>query len=335
MKKCIEIANKGIGNVSPNPLVGSLIVYEGNIIGKGYHEKYGYAHAEVNAINSVKDKSILKKSTLYVNLEPCNHFGKTPPCTDIIIKNNIPKVVIGCLDSYSKVKGKGIERLKKNGVKVIYGVLNKESRNLNKRFLTFHEKKRPYIILKWAQSIDGYIAPKVQNSPFWMTSKESKLLVHKWRAEEDSILVGRKTAEKDNPFLTVREIKGKNPIRIILDKNLRLKKSINLFNNDSKTIIFNNIKNEKIGSNIYIKICFKDLIKSILLHLYELKVHSVIIEGGSTTLQSFINENLWDEARIFKTNKKINDGIKAVKIDKEINYEKINKNDSLSIIFNK
>ena len=212
---------------------------------KAYHEKYGKAHAEVNAINSVKDKSLLKKSTLYVNLEPCAHFGKTPPCTNLIIESEIPKVVIGCIDSYSEVSGKGIEKMQNTGIEVIVGVLEKESRELNKRFFTFHEKKRPYIILKWAESKDGFIAPKNQNKPFWMTSSESKKLVHKWRAEEEAILIGRITAKKDNPSLTVIEVAGSNPIRIIIDKNLTLSGDLNLFNSEAKTIIFNTIKSEE------------------------------------------------------------------------------------------
>ena len=194
IQKCLELASKGKGNVSPNPMVGCVIVYNNEIIGEGYHEKYGFSHAEVNAIASVKDKSLLKKSTLYVNLEPCAHFGKTPPCSSHIIEHKIPKVIIGCLDTFPKVSGKGIEKLQNAGLEVVLGVLEKESKELNTRFFTFHEKKRPYIILKWAESKDGFIAPHNQSEPFWMTSSESKKLVHKWRAEEDAILVGRITA---------------------------------------------------------------------------------------------------------------------------------------------
>ena len=244
LNKCIEIARLGIGNVSPNPMVGSVIVYKGEVIGEGYHEKYGSDHAEVNAINSVKDKSLLSKSTLYVNLEPCSHFGKTPPCSDLIIKHRIPKVVIGCIDTYSKVAGTGIGYMRNAGIDVKVGIMEKESRELNKRFFTFHEKKRPYIILKWAESKDGFIAPKHQTEPFWMTSSKSKILVHKWRSEEDAILVGRITAEKDNPSLTVREVKGKNPIRIVIDKDLKLSSDLNLFDSNTKTLIFNGIKNK-------------------------------------------------------------------------------------------
>ena len=256
MQRCIELASKAMGCASPNPMVGSVIVYNNKIIGEGYHEKYGSHHAEVNAINSVKDKSLLSKSTLYVNLEPCAHFGKTPPCSDLIIQNKIPEVVIGCVDTFSEVSGKGIERMRSVGIDVKVGVLENESRELNKRFFTFHEKKRPYIILKWAESKDGFIAPKNQTKPFWMTSSESKKLAHKWRAEEDAILIGRITAEKDNPSLTVREVEGSNPIRIVIDKDLKLSADFNLFNNDAKTIIFNQLKSEENNSNNYIKINF-------------------------------------------------------------------------------
>ena len=311
LNKCIEIARLGIRKVSPNPMVGSLIVYKGDIIGKGYHEKYGSHHAEVNAINNVKDKSLLSKSTLYVNLEPCSHFGKTPPCSELIIKHKIPKVVIGCIDSYSKVSGSSIEKMRNAGINVKVGIMKHESREINKRFFTFHEKKRPYIILKWAENKDGFIAPKNQTEPFWMTSNKSKKLVHKWRSEEDSILVGRITAEKDNPSLTVREVSGENPIRLVIDKDLKLSENLNLFNSESETIIFNKIKSDKLSKNNYIKINFKDMINNILKELYKQKIQSVIVEGGTTTLQTFIEKNIWDEARIFTTDKKLENGVKS------------------------
>ena len=335
MQKCIGLASKAMGFVSPNPMVGCLIVYEDEIIGEGNHEKYGKAHAEVNAIASVKDKSLLKKSTLYVNLEPCAHFGKTPPCTNLIIESEIPKVVIGCIDSYSEVSGKGIEKMQNTGIEVIVGVLEKESRELNKRFFTFHEKKRPYVILKWAESKDGFIAPKNQNKPFWMTSSESKKLVHKWRDEEDAILVGRITAEKDNPSLTVREVSGINPIRLVIDKDLKLSKNLNLFNSESKTIIFNEIKSDNTSDNNYIKIDFSNLINNILIELYKLNIQSLIIEGGAKTLQSFINEKMWDEAKIFiTTDVKLESGLKSPIIKGKISSETLIDTDLLKIIVN-
>jgi diaminohydroxyphosphoribosylaminopyrimidine deaminase/5-amino-6-(5-phosphoribosylamino)uracil reductase len=333
MQRCIELASKAMGCASPNPMVGSVIVYNNKIIGEGYHEKYGSHHAEVNAINSVKDKSLLSKSTLYVNLEPCAHFGKTPPCSDLIIQNKIPEVVIGCVDTFSEVSGKGIERMKNVGIDVKVGVLENESRKLNKRFFTFHEKKRPYIILKWAESKDGFIAPKNQTKPFWMTSSESKKLVHEWRAEEDAILVGRITAEKDNPSLTVREVDGSNPIRIVIDKDLKLSADFNLFNNDAKTIIFNQIKSEKNNSNNYIKINFKNLTKNILQELHKQNIQSIIIEGGTKTLQSFIDTNMWDEARIFTTNKTLTEGVKPPTIEGEIISEDETGGDRFKILY--
>ena len=334
MKRCFELANKAMGYVSPSPMVGSVIVYEGKIIGEGYHENYGKSHAEVNAIASVKDKSLLPKSTLYVNLEPCAHFGKTPPCSNLIIEHKISKVVIGCIDSFSEVAGKGIVKMENAGIEVIVGVLEKESRALNKRFFTFHEKERPYIILKWAESNDGFIAPKNQTAPFWMTSSESKKLVHQWRAEEDAILVGRITAKKDNPSLTVREVEGQNPVRIVIDKDLKLSDELNLFDSDSKTIVFNAIKTEEIDSNYFIKITLNNLIENILSELYKQNIQSIIIEGGRKTLQSFIDENMWDEARIFTANKELTDGVKSPNIKGEIIEETEVGWDSLEVIIN-
>ncbi len=335
INKCIEIARLGTGSVSPNPMVGSVIVYKGEVIGEGYHEKYGSDHAEVNAINSVEDKSLLSKSTLYVNLEPCSHFGKTPPCSDLIIKYKIPKVVIGCMDTYSEVDGTGIDKMRNAGIDVKVGIMEEESRELNKRFFTFHEQKRPYIILKWAESKDGFIAPKNQTEAFWMTSQEAKQLVHSWRAEESAILVGRITAEKDNPCLTVREIEGKNPIRIVIDRNLQLSNKLNLFNDIAKTIVFNEIKSEENTSNIHIKTDFNNLIENILEELHEKNVQSVIVEGGSKTLQSFIEKDLWDEARIFTTNKSLKGGVKSPEIEGEIIAEENIEGDLLEIIENR
>ena len=334
MKRCIELASKAMGCASPNPMVGSVIVYQGKIIGEGYHKNYGEAHAEVNAIASIKDKSLLQKSTLYVNLEPCAHFGKTPPCSNLIIEHKIPKVVIGCIDTFSEVSGKGIAKMQKAGIEVVVGVLEKQSRELNKRFFTFQEKKRPYITLKWAESKDGFIAPINQTKAFWMTSSESKKLVHEWRAEEDAILVGRITAEKDNPSLTVREVEGNNPIRIVIDKDLKLSTDLNLFNSEAETLIFNSIKTEETDSNYFIKIYFNNLTENILQELHKQKIQSLIIEGGNKTLQSFIDANMWDEARIFTTNKKLTDGVKAPTIKGKIVSETEIGGDELEIIIN-
>ena len=307
--KCISLARKGALDVSPNPMVGCVIVNDGDIIGEGYHKKYGKNHAEVNAIHSVRDKSELKNSILYVNLEPCCHHGKTPPCTDLIVKYNIPKVVIGCIDTFSKVSGQGIKKLKDNSVEVIYGVLEKDCTELNKRFFCYHTKKRPYIILKWAKSKDNFIAPINQEKPFWMTSEKSKKLVHSWRAEEDAILVGRKTVVADNPSLTVRMCEGKNPIRIIIDKELSLDKKSTVFDDQAETIVFNNIKSAIIDKTTYLKTDFNNLNEDILNQLYNRSILSLIIEGGTITINSFIEKNLYDEIRVFTTDKLLKKGI--------------------------
>ncbi|MBE51231.1 MAG: riboflavin biosynthesis protein RibD [Flavobacteriales bacterium] len=314
MKKCIDISLNGMGMVSPNPMVGCVIVHENKIVGKGYHKFYGDLHAERHAIDSVSNKDILKNSTLYVNLEPCSHHGKQPPCTDYIKKYDIPKVVIGCNDPHKLVCGNGINELLKNNISITKNVLLNSCRSLNRRFITFHESKRPYIILKFAKSADGYIAPLNQNKPFWMTSKKAKDTVHKWRSQEDAILVGRKTVEKDNPQLTVRNCKGKNPIRILIDRNLKTNKKFLIYNDDAITIIFNEIKSEIIGTNQYIKINFKNTEKEILNKLHENNIQSVLIEGGRDTINHFINKNLWDEARVFNSNHQIHDGIKSPEI---------------------
>ena len=311
IQKCISLARKGALDVSPNPMVGCVIVNDGEIIGEGYHKEFGKNHAEVNAINSVKDKSTLRKSILYVNLEPCCHHGKTPPCTDLIIKYNIQKVVIGCKDTFSKVSGKGIKKLKDNSVDVIYGVLEKDCVELNKRFFCYHIKKRPYIILKWAKSKDNFIAPINQEKPFWMTSEKSKKLVHSWRAEEDAILVGRKTVVADNPFLTVRTSKGKNPKRIIIDKELLLDIKSNVFDDQADTIVFNTIKSSTIDKTTYLKADFSKLNEDILNHLYNRNILSLIVEGGAITINSFIATNLYDEIRVFTADKFLKNGVNS------------------------
>ncbi len=316
MQRCLELAKLGLGTAAPNPIVGCVIVYKGKIIGEGYHQKCGEAHAEVNAINSVKNPDLLEKSTLYVNLEPCAHHGRTPPCSDLIVKKRIPRVVIGCVDSFAKVSGKGIEKLKKGGCDVNWGILEKKSRELNCSFFTFHENKRPYIILKWAETKDGFIDKKRRSvetvEQNWITNQISKILVHKWRTEESAFMIGRKTAKKDNPQLTVREWYGKNPIRIVLDRKLKLSLDLKLFDNCADTLIFNSVKNEQKHNLNYIKIDFNDdVLNSVLTKLYELEIQSLVVEGGEKLLTSFINANLWDEARIFVGNKYFKDGIKA------------------------
>jgi len=330
--KCIRLARKGALDVSPNPMVGCVIVNDGEIIGEGYHKEYGKNHAEVNAINSVKDKSILKNSILYVNLEPCCHHGKTPPCTDLIIKYNIPKVVIGCVDTFSKVSGQGIKKLKDNSVDVIYGVLEKDCIELNKRFFCYHIKKRPYIILKWAKSKDNFIAPINQEKPFWMTCEKSKKLVHSWRAEEDAILVGRKTVVADNPSLTVRMSEGKNPLRIVIDKELKLNEKSNVFDDQAETIVFNNIKSTIVDKTTYLKADFNNLNQDILNQLYNRDILSLIIEGGAITINSFIEKNLYDEIRVFTTDKILKKGVNSPELpDINLIETSIINNDKLEV----
>jgi diaminohydroxyphosphoribosylaminopyrimidine deaminase/5-amino-6-(5-phosphoribosylamino)uracil reductase len=313
MQRCLELAALGLGKTYPNPMVGSVIVHRGKVIGEGWHKKAGEAHAEVNAVNSVIDKSLLKEATIYVSLEPCAHFGKTPPCASLILKHQIPNVVIGCIDTFSEVSGKGIAMLEKEGVKVKIGVLENECLESHKRFFTFHQKKRPYIILKWAQTKDGFIAPLLQEigKPFWITSPESKKLVHKWRTEEASILVGTNTVEKDKPTLTARLWEGNHPLRIVIDRTLRLNKNLCVFNEHSKTLVFTEQEALNTNTTEYLKIDFENLQAELLTELYQKNIQSVIIEGGQKTLQSFIDLNLWDEARVFEGDTLLVKGIKA------------------------
>lgn len=317
MQRCLDLAYLGKGNASPNPMVGSVIVYKDRIIGEGFHRKYGEAHAEVNAISSVKEKNLLTQSTLYVNLEPCAHHGKTPPCSDLIIEMKIPKVVIGCVDSFAKVAGKGIEKMRKAGIEVIVGVLEEESRNLNKRFFTFHERKRPYIILKWAETVDGYIdIDRTQNTPVginWITQANLRVPVHKWRAEESAIMIGRNTAHNDNPSLNTRDWKGSNPVRVMLDKDLEIKE-LKIFDGSIPTLIFSN-RNYPASENLeFIKIdteVDKEVLPQILDELYNRNIQSLIVEGGGQLLQSFIDQNRWDEARVLIGETSFGKGVKA------------------------
>ncbi|MCE3295000.1 MAG: ribD [Crocinitomicaceae bacterium] len=313
MRRCIELAQLGAGHVAPNPMVGAVIVYQNRVIGEGFHQKYGEAHAEVNAINSVKDSSLLPESTIYVSLEPCAHFGKTPPCADLILEKKIGRVVIGCRDSFEKVDGKGIQKLKANGVEVVVGVLETECRTLNKRFFAFHEKKRPYVILKWAQTQDGFIdRPRTGHAAGinWVSSTETQSLVHHWRSQEPAILVGRKTIENDNPSLTVREVQGQNPLRIIIDSQLQLPAESTIFKDGLKTLVFNRIKHESKENITYYKLEAIDT-QHILEALYQLNIQSVFVEGGSRTLQYFLVNHAWDEARIIVGKNKFQDGVKA------------------------
>ena len=304
MHRCLQLAKKGLGNVAPNPMVGAILVHKDVIIGEGYHESFGSNHAEVNCIQSVTSNNheLIKDSTLYVSLEPCNHFGKTPPCTNCIIQHGIKEVVIACMDSFEKVNGSGIKKLKEAGIKVTIGVLEKEALALNKRFFTFHTLKRPYIILKWAQTNNGMIAGEMKQR-IKISNDSTNKLVHQWRSQESGIFVGTYTAELDNPSLTTRLWTGKNPLRIFIDKDLRISQSSNLLDNSTPTLILNRLEEKKIGNTIFVKYDeTKRLIPQLNAILYDKGISSLIVEGGSTLLQSFINENIWDEARII-TNK--------------------------------
>ncbi|MEP7141340.1 MAG: bifunctional diaminohydroxyphosphoribosylaminopyrimidine deaminase/5-amino-6-(5-phosphoribosylamino)uracil reductase RibD [Ferruginibacter sp.] len=300
MHRCIELAKLGEGSVAPNPMVGAVLVHNDQIIGEGYHRLYGQAHAEVNCINSVSEENIylVEKSTLYVSLEPCAHFGKTPPCADLIIKKNIPVVVIACRDNYEQVNGRGIQKLQAAGIEVITPVLEKDALELNKRFFTFHNQRRPYIILKWAQTANQKIA-RNDYSRLFISNEITNREVHKWRSQEASILVGTTTALQDDPSLTTRLWPGNNPVRMVVDKELKLPPTLHLFDGTVKTIVFNTIRQKDMGQVLHYKISNeKSFITQILAALYELKIQSVLVEGGATLLQSFIDENYWDEARI-------------------------------------
>ena len=318
MQRCVDLAYLGQGNVSPNPMVGCVIVKNGLIIGEGYHSEYGGKHAEIKAIESVIDQKEIENSTVYISLEPCVHHGKTPPCVHELINRKIKTAVIGSRDSNPIVGGKGIESLKRVGIEVIENILEEECRKLNKRFFTFHEKRRPYVILKWAQTTDGYLDKNREigeKGVNWISSPESKVLVHKWRSEEQSILVGRNTILNDNPSLTVREISGKNPTRIVIDSQLQLSKDVNIFSKDAPTLVFNRLKNDKIDGVEWIKIS-ETSTKHILDELFKRNIQSVLVEGGSRTLQYFIIDNVWDEARVIVGDVKFGDGIKAPVMNK-------------------
>ena len=329
MNRCLELAKRGMGKTSPNPMVGSVIVNNGKIIGEGYHMKCGEAHAEVNAINSIHDQTLLKTSTLYVNLEPCSHYGRTPPCSKLILEKGIRNGVVGCIDRSAKGSGKGVKMLRDGGCEVTLNIKEEESINLNKRFFTFHSKKRPYIILKWAETKDGFIdieRNETNNDKGkWITNNLAKILVHKWRSEESAIMIGTETAKKDNPKLNVREWIGESPLRIVIDKNLRLNPELNIFDKSIPTIVYTSTKNSSEENLEYVKINFdNELLNNIMDDLHKREVLSIIIEGGSILLSSIIKANLWDEARIFTGNVSFGNGVSAPKIiGKTISTEQI------------
>ncbi|WP_408034065.1 bifunctional diaminohydroxyphosphoribosylaminopyrimidine deaminase/5-amino-6-(5-phosphoribosylamino)uracil reductase RibD [Tenacibaculum sp. 1_MG-2023] len=336
----MQLAKNGIGNTRPNPSVGAVIVQDNKIIGEGFTSAYGGNHGEVNAINSVENKDLLKDSTIYVTLEPCSHFGKTPPCADLIVKHKIPNVVIGCVDTNSLVAGKGIERLENAGIKVTVGVLETECLEHHKRFFTVQNKKRPFIILKWAQTANGFIAPvsKEEQKPVWISNQYSQQLVHKWRSEEHAILLGTNTVVADNPKLNVRSWSGNNPVRIVLDANCRLDKNANVFDGSVETIVLVDSRNKKQDARqnlIFEQIDFSESIANQICEvLQKHKIQSVIIEGGRQTLQTFIDENLWDEARVFTGEVSFESGVVAPQFSARLSSEEKIKNDSLRIYRN-
>lgn len=317
MRRALDLASKGGRDVMPNPQVGCVIVHDGKVIGEGWHKKFGEAHAEVNAVNSVADKDLLKKSTMYVTLEPCSHHGKTPPCTDMIIRMGIPRVIVASADPNPLVAGNGIKKLKEAGIEVVTGVLDDENRELNTRFFTFHEKKRPYVILKWAQSADGFI-DKIRTNPDeppqWITNEYCRTLVHKWRAREQAIIAGAKTVLMDNPKLNVRNWTGENPVRFIIAGKTLFPPHCNILDGNIKTYIFTKNKSYPETKNTEIIVINSVSAEEILSKIKGMNIQSLFVEGGSLTLKLFINSGLWDEARVFTGAAKFADGIKAPEV---------------------
>jgi diaminohydroxyphosphoribosylaminopyrimidine deaminase/5-amino-6-(5-phosphoribosylamino)uracil reductase len=310
MRRALELAEIGRGNVAPNPLVGCVIVHQDKLIGEGWHQRYGEAHAEVNAVKAVSDKAKIAESTVYVNLEPCAHFGKTPPCVDLLLRYHPQKVVIANLDPNPLVAGQGAEKLHQAGIEIETGVLAKEGAELNRRFFTFYNQKRPYIILKWAETADGFIARKNYDSK-WISNSFARKLVHKWRAEESAIMVGSNTALFDNPQLTVRDWVGKNPVRVVIDKHLKVPPDSNLCNTDAPTIFYNLLKDEEKEQLSWVKLQKENFTEALFADLLTRKIQSVIVEGGQFLLNLLLEKGLWDEIRIFKSQATFEEGIPA------------------------
>ncbi len=332
MSRALTLAGRGLGTVSPNPLVGCVLVRDDTIIGEGYHQKYGGPHAEVHAVNSVKDTSLLRGATAYVTLEPCSHHGKTPPCADLLIASGITRVVIAHEDTHPLVSGGGIRKLQEAGIQVDVGILRDEYAFFNRRFLLPLVTKRPYVILKWAQTTDGFIARKNFDSK-WISNAQARQLVHKWRAEEDAILVGTNTARYDNPALTVRQWTGQHPTRVVIDRKLALPSDLQLFDKSVATIVLNGRKDAKDGNIHWLKIEEDSFEKGALRRLYEQSIRSIIIEGGSQTLQAFIGQGLWDEARVFQSTQEFDEGIAAPRLQGNLQEQTDVVGDTLSIYF--
>lgn len=310
MQRALELARIGIGQVSPNPRVGCVVVHQSQIIGEGWHQQFGLAHAEVNALTAVKDESLLPQSSLYVNLEPCSHQGKTPPCADLLIRKKVGRVVIANLDTNPLVSGEGVKRLRQAGIEVVTGILAAEGRELNKRFFTWIEKRRPFVLLKWAETSDGFMARENFESK-WISSEYSRQLVHRWRSEEDAILVGSTTAKLDNPALNVRNWSGRNPVRVVLDRFLRLDAGLKVFDRTQPTLCYNLLKHDEHTNLIRVRVDEHDFLQQVMHDLYKRNIQSVLVEGGSQTLQRFIEAGLWDEACIFRSTQSFGNGISA------------------------
>ena len=315
MARCISLARNGTGNVAPNPMVGAVIVHQGKIIGEGYHRKYGEAHAEANAIASVRDESLLKEATIYVSLEPCSHYGKTPPCAELIIKKQIPRVVIGCLDPFPEVSGRGVRMLREAGVEVVTGVMEEEARELNRVFMTFQEKRRPYIYLKWAQSADGFMDRlRTDNSlpAVVFSSSETLRRVHHLRANVAAIMVGTQTALLDNPSLTVRHWAGKSPVRVVLDRTLRIPPHYHLLDGAVKTLVFTAVEAVSRENVEYVTIDFdRPVLPQVMHELYVRKLDSLMVEGGATLLGHFLEDGLWDQMLVETAPVNLESGVKA------------------------
>ncbi|MFT7056675.1 MAG: diaminohydroxyphosphoribosylaminopyrimidine deaminase [Roseivirga sp.] len=333
MRRALQLAEQGRGHVSPNPMVGCVIVHNDQIIGEGYHQEYGKAHAEVNAIKSVLRDGLLPESTCYVSLEPCAHFGRTPPCADLLVEKNIKRVVIGAMDANPLVGGKGVEILRQAGMEVTTGVLEKEAKELNVRFFTVMEKKRPYVILKWAQTADGFVARKNFDSK-WISGEQSRILVHQWRAEEDAILIGTNTAIYDDPQLNVRDWAGKSPLRLVIDKALRLPATLHLLDRSIPTIVYNLQQTEERENLTLVKLPDDNFLEALLSDLYQRKVQSLFVEGGSQLLQSFLKAGLWDEARVFENEINFDEGIEAPKVNVGYSQRQYLKEDLLTTYMN-
>jgi diaminohydroxyphosphoribosylaminopyrimidine deaminase/5-amino-6-(5-phosphoribosylamino)uracil reductase len=332
MRRVLELALRGKGYVSPNPLVGCVVVHESKIIGEGWHERYGEAHAEVNAVKTIKNIELLRDSTVYVNLEPCTHYGKTPPCANMLIEKGVKKVVVANLDSNPLVAGNGVKMLRSSGAEVITGICESKAREVNKRFFTFFEKKRPYVILKWAETSDGLIARENYESK-WISGELSRKLVHKWRTEEDAVLIGTRTALHDDPRLDARNWSGRNPVRVVVDRFLRLSDKLNLFDRSQRTICYNILKHEENVNLSLIRVDENDFLRNVVNHLFKLNIQSVIVEGGAQLLNAFMELNLWDEARVFVSDKTFGKGIDAPILKGTLAHEESIGNDLLKIYY--